>query len=306
MNYQPGLVSVVMPTYHTQDYVCRAVDSILQQTYPQIECILVNDNTPQDAYSMKLYNLIARYKDDPRFVFLEQEVHINGAAARNFGIEHAHGEYIAFLDDDDWWKPTKVEEQVAFLNSQSEKCGGVSTLVEFYADEVPTRWMRPYQDGKITKEIMRRQTDVTTCSFLARRAALDDAGYFDPTLKRHQEIQLFTCFSDKYEIKLLPKYLTCCNLTGNKNAPDSETLIRYKKDFFRSIDPVLKKQKKSEIKRIYALHRFELAYVEFKEKKYKRFFCDCLGILRDPLTLRLALKRVFQRTQEYKKPKTVS
>ena len=165
MNYIEGLVSVITPTYHSSDYIERAIDSILGQTYRNIECIVINDNTPGDTYSQELYMKIAKYKDDPRFVFLEQEVHINGAAARNYGIKRAHGEYIAFLDDDDWWKPEKIEHQVEFIKKQDSTCGGVSTLVEYYEGDIAVRWMRPYKDGKITKQILRREVDVNTGSF---------------------------------------------------------------------------------------------------------------------------------------------
>ena len=69
MKYQKGLVSVIMPTYRDTVELNRAIDSVLAQTYPHIECILINDNTPDDEYSQKLYQKIARYRQDPRFVF---------------------------------------------------------------------------------------------------------------------------------------------------------------------------------------------------------------------------------------------
>lgn len=302
MKYQKGLVSVIMPTYRDTVELNRAIDSVLAQTYPHIECILINDNTPDDEYSQKLYQKIARYRQDPRFVFLEQPEHINGAAARNYGIARAKGEYIAFLDDDDWWKPEKIEKQVQFLEKQGPECGGVSTLVEYYDGEEAVRWMRPYEDGKITRQILRREVDVNTGTFMARHEALDDAGYFDISLKRHQEIQLLTFFTDKYEIRLLPEYLMCYNVGSNYNAPSADRLRQIKQDFFASVEPVLRKFKKSEVKRIKALHRFELAYAELKEKKYKLFIRDAFAVAKNPRTLWLALRRVRQRRKEFKKP----
>lgn len=299
MKYIEGLVSVITPTFRSADYIERAIDSILRQTYKNIECIIINDNTPNDEYSKELYKKIEKYYDDKRFVFLEQPIHINGAAARNYGIERAHGEYIAFLDDDDWWKPEKIEKQVKFIRKQSPSCGGVSTLVEYYENDKIIRWMRPYKDGKITKEILRRQVDINTGTFMAKHEALDDAGMFDSKLKRHQEVQLLTFFSYKYEIKLLPEYLMCYNLSTNNNMPTSEKLRQYKADFFKSVEPILSTYSSSEVRRIKALHRFELAYIEYKEHKYRQFFIDAFGILRDLKTFCLALKRVKERRAEY-------
>ena len=194
MKYIEGLVSVITPTFRSADYIERAIDSILGQSYKNIECIIINDNTPMMITRRHFTKKIEKYYADERFVFLEQPMHINGAAARNYGIERAHGEYIAFLDDDDWWKSEKIEKQVDFICKQSSSCGGVSTLVEYYENDKPIRWMRPYKDGKITKEILRRQIDINTGTFMAKHEALDDAGVFDPNLKRHQEVQLLTFF----------------------------------------------------------------------------------------------------------------
>ncbi len=305
VKYQEGLVSVITPTYRTTKYLTRAIDSILNQTYKNIECILVNDNIPGDEYSLELYKIIQKYKNDSRFIFLEQPDHINGAVARNYGIKAAHGEYIAFLDDDDWWKIDKIEKQIDFIRKQNQSCGGVSTLVESYEKDIAVRWMRPYKDGKISKQILRREVDIVTGSFLAKHEALDDAGYFDPRLKRHQEVQLLTFFTDKYEIKLLKEYLTCYNLSSNNNMPNSEKLRKLKEDFFEAVSPVMNKFGKWEVKRIRALHKFELAYIEYKEKKFKNFLKDTFYILIDPITFSLAIKRVLQRQKEYKKPNIV-
>ena len=95
----------------------------------------------------------------------------------------------------------------------------------------------------------------------------------------------------------------CYNMSSNNNMPNSEKLRDLKEDFFASVTPIMQKLGKSEIGRIKALHKFELAYIEFKEKKYKAFIRDAMCVLRDPLTLALAFKRVVQRKVECRKPR---
>lgn len=300
MAYVEGLVSVVIPTYRRAELLNRAIDSVLNQTYSNIECIVVNDNIPNDEYSKVLYGLIQKYKSDSRFVFLEQAKHINGAEARNCGIRNAKGEFVAFLDDDDWWKPQKIEHQVEFIRKQSESCGGVSTLVEFYSNGKVVRWTRPYRDGKICLQILRREVDVTTCSIMLKHKALDDAGYFDNSLKRHQEIQLLSYFTSKYELKLLPEHLTCVNYDSTDNRPTSEKLIDIKKQFFHSVSPLLDSLSKSEKRSVFAVHELEIALVEFREKKYFAAFKRGLNVIQSLSALVMMVKLVRMRKLEYK------
>ena len=299
MAYVDGLVSVIIPTYQRSDLLSRAIDSVLNQTYKDIECIVVNDNIPNDEYSMVLYKLLEKYKADDRFVFLEQEKHINGAEARNCGIRNAKGEYIAFLDDDDWWKPEKIEHQIAFIKKQAPSCGGVSTLVEFYTNNKPFRWSRPYKDGKICLQILRREVDVTTCSIMLKHTALDDAGYFDNSLRRHQEIQLLSYFTSKYELKLLPEHLTCVNCDDSVRNPSADQIVAIKKDFFKSVKPLIETLSKSEKRSIFTVHELEVALVEFREKKYARAFKRGFKAVSSPKSFLMMLKVVNKRKKEY-------
>lgn len=124
MSYINGLVSVVMPTYKRSDKLIRAIDSVLNQTYVNLELLLVNDNDPEDGYTKELKKRVEKYFNDSRFTLIIQDKHINGAVARNVGIKQAKGEFIAFLDDDDWWKKNKIEEQVKFLSNLDKTWGG--------------------------------------------------------------------------------------------------------------------------------------------------------------------------------------
>lgn len=298
MEYVKGLVSVIIPTYHRVDTIVRAVDSVVSQTYQKIECIVVNDNTPGDEYSIKLHKKLEKYISDKKVLFLEQPVHKNGAAARNYGINKAQGEFIAFLDDDDWWKTDKIEKQIKLINKLDDNCGCISTLVEYYKNGRVIRKTLPYKSGKIYVKILGREIEVTTCSVLIRRSCIDDTGYFDESLKRHQEIQLLSNLSYKYEIQLLPEYLTCVCIEDTINKPDIENLLKIKKDFFKSVQPILEKLTKAERDGIIAQHRLEIAYRELSDKKYKLAMKDLLIIIKRPKTMYKLCKRIVRRIRE--------
>ncbi|MEL6447900.1 MAG: glycosyltransferase [Pseudomonadota bacterium] len=107
------LVTVVTPTYNRAASVCAAVDSALAQTHADIELIVVDDGSTDDTAAR-----LAAY-DDPRLVCLAQE-NRGQSAARNRAIAQARGELVAFLDSDDRWPTTKLEEQVAIMVTQPQ------------------------------------------------------------------------------------------------------------------------------------------------------------------------------------------
>lgn len=125
------LVSVVIPTYKRPDMLGRAIDSVLNQTYDNIEIIVVDDNDEDSEYRKETEEFMEKYADVDNLVYLKHKVNKGGGPARNTGIKSARGEYIAFLDDDDEFLPQKIELQVdAFLNSNANNLGLVYCGIE--------------------------------------------------------------------------------------------------------------------------------------------------------------------------------
>ncbi len=299
MEYIKNRVSVIIPTYKRTDTVTRAIDSVIGQTYKDIECIVINDNETDDNYTLQLKEILRTYIDSGKIVFLEQPRHINGAAARNYGIKYAKGEYIAFLDDDDWWKPDKIAKQVSFIKKQATECGGVSTLVEFYSHGRVVRRTISYKGGRIYREILGREVDVATGTVLLKHECLDKAGYFDEKLIRHQELQLLTFFTYNYPIELLPEYLLCMENDDNSNRPSKPNeLIRMKKAFFSSVKPVLDTLTDKEKRVIFSLNRLDILYICLKNKKFGEAITELIRILGEPAVIPKIIKRVGRRWKE--------
>lgn len=118
---QSELLSVIVPVYNVEQYLPRCVDSILAQTYPNLEIILVDDGA-QDASGKICDDYAAR---DPRIRVIHKE---NGglSSARNAGLDAARGEYLAFVDSDDWIEPDAYEAMLALARKYGEKlvCAG--------------------------------------------------------------------------------------------------------------------------------------------------------------------------------------
>ena len=109
------LVSIIIPTYKRPDTLDRAINSVLNQTYKNIEVIVVDDNNPDTEARSKTEHIMSVYADNPRVRYIKHEKNKNGSAARNTGARYSQAKYVAFLDDDDEFFPEKIEAQVKRL-----------------------------------------------------------------------------------------------------------------------------------------------------------------------------------------------
>src|SRR5256885_11136720 len=115
----PGLVSVVMPFLNLAQYLGEAIESVLAQTYPSWELLLVDDGST-DGASEIARSYAARHPE--RIRYLEHPGHRNRgmSASRNLGLQQSRGALVAFLDSDDVWLPEKLARQVATLDAHPE------------------------------------------------------------------------------------------------------------------------------------------------------------------------------------------
>ena len=123
--YKEGLISVIIPIYNVEGYLCRCLDSVLGNTYSKLEIICVNDGSTDSCLE-----ILERYgKEDPRIVIIDKK---NGglSSARNCGLRAATGEYIAFVDSDDWVAPYYFEyllRAITECDADMSMCGIVRT-----------------------------------------------------------------------------------------------------------------------------------------------------------------------------------
>lgn len=108
-NRVAGLVSVIMPSFNTEKYIKDAINSVLGQTYKNIELIIVDDCSTDNSV-----DVIKKY-DDPKIKLIVNKCNKGAAFSRNIALIESKGEWIAFLDSDDIWEPKKLEEQIRFM-----------------------------------------------------------------------------------------------------------------------------------------------------------------------------------------------
>jgi len=182
------LVSVIIPAYNTAGHIGRALGSVFAQSYTDFEVIVINDGSP-DSEQMEL--AIAPYLS--RITYLRQE-NRGPSAARNLGIRHARGEWLAFLDSDDAWLPHYLAEQLRFLRSDPALdmvyCdamleGDTSTAGKTFMQLCPST-------GPVTFEsLLVGQTQVITSGTVVRRQKVTAAGLFDEEIHRSEDHDLW-------------------------------------------------------------------------------------------------------------------
>jgi glycosyltransferase involved in cell wall biosynthesis len=112
------MVSIIIPSYGRPDFLIRAVESTLNQDYKNIEIIVINDNAADSVYFDETNIALKKFSNDARVKVLATGVNVGGSVARNQGITYSSGEYVTFLDDDDFYFKNKVSRQIEHLNSE--------------------------------------------------------------------------------------------------------------------------------------------------------------------------------------------
>lgn len=112
---QQALVSIITPVYNAEKYILDTIESVQRQTYKTWELILVNDCSQDKSQAL----IESAAKKDLRIKLINLPVNSGAAVARNTGLKEAQGDYIAFIDSDDLWLPTKLEEQLAYMQANN-------------------------------------------------------------------------------------------------------------------------------------------------------------------------------------------
>lgn len=167
-------VSVIVPTYNRATLACRAIRSVLGQTYRDFEVLLVDDASTDDTESM------VQALGDARIRYLRQPENRDVSAARNRGMRAARGQFIAFLDSDDEWLPDKLEQQLEVMRKAPPCVGLVYTGAVRRHDDGSECIRLPKHRGDVLAELLLFNiTDAGSASVLMRRNVVRVVGFFD-------------------------------------------------------------------------------------------------------------------------------
>lgn len=210
-------VSVIICTRNRAAYIKNALESVLAQTFSNIELIIINDGSTDNTDE-----IIRPYADrDPRIRYVQQQ-NIGIPRTRNKALEIARGKYIAFLDDDDMWLSEKLATQVNFMEAHPE-VGLCYSRFQIYKKEG-----NHFKKGKLFPETLATTFEETLDVFipppsaLIRKSCLDEVGWFDPKYHFGSDFDLCLRFAHRWPIAPIDQVLAVSIMDGRVHGPNSE------------------------------------------------------------------------------------
>ena len=182
-----GLVSVIIPVYNREELVREAIQSVYEQTYRPIECIVVDDGSTDNSVKI-IQGLVQKLNSEEFTLIAVKQQNAGAPAARNKGIDNAKGAFIQFLDSDDFLYSDKLKTQINFLNTHKNYDGVYGNwhhgTIEDHQLLKGEKWddtISQFYGGRV----------VANFSMLLRRQIVNKIGPWDINLKRNQEIDYF-------------------------------------------------------------------------------------------------------------------
>lgn len=204
------LVSVVIATYNMGQYVSTAIDSVLQQDYPELEVVIVDDGSTDDTPER-----LAQYKEDRRVRAFQQD-NAGQTVAKNRGLRETRGELIGFCDADNYWLQGKLPTQVNAF-AQRPDLGVVYGELKFIdgeGNDLPAPSIKRHS-GRITAQLL-LDNFVTFNTTLIPRQILEEVGGFDESLRMAIDYDLWLRISVRYEFLYLPQPLVAYRIWGGQ------------------------------------------------------------------------------------------
>jgi glycosyltransferase involved in cell wall biosynthesis len=204
-------VSVVIPTYNRAHLICRAIQSVLDQTYQNLEIIVVDDGSTDNTEE-----IVINFKDE-RIRYIQHSENKGASAARNSGIRVSRGEYIAFQDSDDEWFSDKLEKQIRAFYKSSPEVGVVYS--GFYKVEANKKIYIPSDDhaqkkGNIHNELLKGNF-VGTPTVLIKKECFENVKYFDENIPSLEDWELWIEISKYYNFEYINMPLVYSYSTPN-------------------------------------------------------------------------------------------
>lgn len=211
------LVSVVIPTYNGAHFLAQTIESVLAQTYPNLEVLVVDDGST-DATP----KIATRYGPRVRYV---HQANAGTAAARNRGVAEARGDYIALLDHDDLWLPHKLERQMpAFADDPA--IGVVFARIEFFRTETGEVTAHYFPGPELGPHDLLAHRVLPIQTVVIRRSALDAVGPFDVDLRGTDDWDLGIRLSARFRMVGVPETLARVRLHPDQQGGNALAMYR--------------------------------------------------------------------------------
>lgn len=244
-------ISVIIPTYGSPVYLDRCINSVLTQTFTDLELIIVDDNNPNTDYRKATEQIVNKYlRQDSRVIYKKHDKNMNGAVARNTGFAIAQGKYISLLDSDDEYMPNRLQKCFDVMEKAAKSIAGVYTGCEFRRGGKKYLSYDKVKSGNFLVETL-------ACTFMfctgsnifVRKNVVDELNGFDGMFLRHQDYEFLVRVFEKYSFIAIPEILVIKN-NENFNLPNLERQISIKKQYLNKFKYIIDNLPQKDVNRI--------------------------------------------------------
>lgn len=300
------LISVIVPTYKRGGkYLARCIDSLMNQSYPHIEIIVVDDNIPGDSHNETTKKTIENYQYKNKINYVETAGNLGAALARNCGINAAKGEYTTFLDDDDEYLRDKVSVQLKYMidNNLDMSFTDIGLynedgqLVEYRSHD----YLNDLSNSELIKQhVMHNLTGTPTYMF--RTEKLKEIGGFDDSILSEEYYLMEKSINSGLKIGYIPSSYVMAyrHKDGGESFSDrkiagEKLLFSKKKEYFNLLTG---RQRRYTRCRYYAV----MAISNYRRHRFLRFaLYSFLSVVVSPVSVIKELKKRNQLLEKHKK-----
>jgi len=220
------LVSVIIPVYNRKEWLKDAINSVLNQTYKNIEIIVVDDGSTEDIHNMEIMK-------NENIKYYRNENHGVGYS-RNFGIKKANGKYIAFLDSDDFWAKEKIKTQVKEMILNDAKWSQHSY---YYYDDMKKQIIKKvdtymYRNNPEKHQFCSFRVQ-TSCFMVERNAIIKDGIFFDESKTFGEDSVFYQKMLKNYKLLCINNYLGYFRIRADNTGKDIKKQIKSRVDCWR-------------------------------------------------------------------------
>ena len=225
-------ISVIIPTFGKPVFLEQSIKSVINQTFKDIELIIVDDNNPDTFARKETEELVNGFVNkDNRIKYIKHEHNKNGAVARNTGFAVAKGKYISLLDSDDEYMPDRLQKCFDIMENAADSIAGVYTGCEFRRGGKVYHVENNVKPGNFL-------VDTLACKFMfctgsnifVRKSVVDELNGFDGAVLRHQDYEFLVRVFEKYDLAAIQEPLVIKN-NENFNLPNLEKQVAIKKQY---------------------------------------------------------------------------
>ena len=305
-NRDDPMVSVIIPTYNRPQLLNEALASVAQQTYRDLEVIVVNDG------GVSVQDIIDRQDKEIDIIYIEHQEKRGPAAARNSALRKARGKYIAYLDDDDIFYPNHLETLINYLEGTGYSVAYSDSMQAFKKLDGPVSQIvtkKPAFGQNFDKNRLLVENYIPVINVVHRRDCIEEVGLFDEGLRTHEDWDLWIRMSQKFDFCHIRRktaefrtYLGSSSLRVSNRADFERTMriihSRYSK---LAVTPGIRKAKKEALQELNSTIYQKISVTPIDSSKYPRDISSRVTVIIALINRGKNLQKILDRIRSQKR-----